>query len=81
MEVVGLEKTVKTYARRFAPTITKEVFYSQMLTENGVDESALVSITAALIGADESSRKGTKQIIQTLESIIEDLKAENGDIN
>ena len=79
LEVTGLEKSVKTYARRFVPTVSKGEFYSQMFVRKGLDETSIVDITAALIGADGKSKKGTKQIIQKLESIIEDLESESGE--
>lgn len=79
LEVVGFEKTVKTYARKFVPAISKGEFYSQLFVEKGLDESTIVDITAALIGADGKSKKGTKQIIGKLESIIDNLKSDTGD--
>ena len=81
LEVVGLEKSVKTYARRFVPTISKSEFYTQMIIEKGVDESAIVILTASLLGAERKSKKETKKIIGKLESIIEELKNENGEHN
>ena len=78
LEVAGLEKSVKTYARRFVPSVSKGEFYSQMFVGKGLDETSIVDITAALIGADGKSKKGTKQIIRKLESIIEDLESESG---
>lgn len=79
LEVVGFEKSVKTYARRFVPTISKGEFYSQMIIEKGLDKTSIVDITAALIGADGKSIEGTQKIIGTLESIISDLKSGVGD--
>lgn len=79
LEVVGLEKSVKTYARKFIPTISKGTFYSQMIMEKGIDENSILDIMAALIGADEKSKDGAEQIIEVLEGIIEELKSENGD--
>lgn len=79
LEVVGFEKSVKTYARRFVPTISKGEFYSRMIIEKGLDKTSIVDITAALIGADGKSIEGTQKIIGTLESIISDLKSGVGD--
>jgi predicted transcriptional regulator len=81
LEVVGLEKSVKTYARRFVPAISKGEFYSQMIMEKGLDQTSIVDITAALIGADGKSKEGTEKIIGTLESIIRDLKSGAEDKN
>lgn len=75
LEVVGLEQSVKTYARKFVPTISKGEFYSQMIIEKGLDRSSIVDIAAALIGVDGKSKEGTQKIIGTLESIINDLKS------
>jgi len=80
LEVVGFEKISKTYARRFVPKMTRNEFYSQMIKKKGVDESSIIDVTAALIGADCKSKEGAEQIINKLESIIMDLKSENGDL-
>lgn len=79
LKVVGLEKTVKTYARRFVPAMTKGAFYSKLIIDKGLDRKSIIDITAALIGVDGDSKEGADQIIETLESIIEEYKNERRD--
>ena len=38
LEVAGLEKTAKTYARRLIPSLTKEEYYSSVLINRGINE-------------------------------------------
>lgn len=78
---VGVEKSVKTYARKLVPSMTKGEFYSQILIEKGIDESAIVDMTAALIGVKTKEKKDTQQIIEKLENIISDLKNNSEDNN
>ncbi|MDE6984580.1 MAG: hypothetical protein K2O99_08630 [Lachnospiraceae bacterium] len=76
LEVVGLEKTVKTYARKLMPSLTKEEYYSSMLMSRGINANSLADITAALIGASRKT-PGEKdaEVIAKLEEIIASLKA------
>ena len=63
LEVVGLEKTVKTYARKLAPSMSKDDYYASVL------------ITAALIGAkDKQAKEKNAEVIAKLEEIIDTLK-------
>lgn len=57
LEVVGLEKTVKTYARKLAPSMSKDDYYASVLIKRGIDSSSIANITAALIMTD------TRQVI------------------
>lgn len=77
--VAGLEKSGKTYARQFVPAITRGTYYSQIMMEKGIDKTAIADITASLIGADITTEEGTAQIIDTLESIINELRSEGKD--
>lgn len=81
LEVVGMEKTVKTYARKIMPSMTREIFYSRMIADKGLDKSSIVDITAALIGADGNSQEGAEQIIDALEDIISKLKTGKGELD
>ena len=77
LEVAGLEKTVKTYARKLTPSLTKEEYYSSVLMNRGINANSLADITAALIGV---SRKNPKEkdaeVIAKLEEVIASLKSE-----
>lgn len=75
LEVVGMEKSVKTYARKLFPTKTKGEYYSELLVENQVGMDCIVDVTSALIGASNlSPEKRDEKIISTLEGIIAELK-------
>ena len=77
LEVAGLEKATKTYARKLKPSLTKEEYYSSVLMNRGINANSLADITAALIGV---SRKNPKEkdaeVIAKLEEVIASLKSE-----
>ena len=63
LEVVGLEKTDKTYARKLAPSMSKDDYYASVL------------IKRALIGAkDKQAKEKNAEVIAKLEEIIDTLK-------
>ena len=77
LEVAGLEKTVKTYARKFTPSLTKEEYYSSVLMNRGINANSLADITAALIGVSRKNpREKDAEVIAKLEEVIASLKAE-----
>ena len=77
LEVAGLEKTVKTYARKLTPSLTKEEYYSSVLMNRGINANSLADITAALIGVSRKNpREKDAEVIAKLEEVIASLKAE-----
>ena len=77
LQVAGLEKTAKTYARKLIPAITKEEYYTSILMKNGLDSESLANITAAFIGVSKKSKKEKNtEVIAKLEEIIEKLRVE-----
>lgn len=77
LQVAGLEKTAKTYARKLIPAITKEEYYASILMKNGLDSESLANITAAFIGVSKKSKKEKNtEVIAKLEEIIEKLRME-----
>lgn len=77
LEVAGLEKTVKTYARKLMPSLTKEEYYSSVLMRRGINANSLADITAALIGVSrKNQREKDAEVIAKLEEVIASLKAE-----
>lgn len=77
LQVVGLEKSAKTYARKLIPAISKEEYYTSILMKNGLDSGSLANITAAFIGVSKKSEKEKNtEVIAKLEKIIEKLRME-----
>lgn len=77
LEVAGLEKTVKTYARKLTPSLTKEEYYSSILMNRGINANSLADITAALIGVSRKHpREKDAEVIAKLEEVIASLKSE-----
>ncbi len=77
LEVAGLEKTVKTYARKLTPSLTKEEYYSSVLMRRGINANSLADITAAFIGVSrKNQREKDAEVIAKLEEVIASLKAE-----
>ena len=75
LDVVGLEKTVKTYARKLAPAISKNDYYASVLKKRGVDSSSIGTITAVLIGADKKSpEEKDAAVIAEVERIISRIR-------
>lgn len=75
LEVVGLEKSTKTYARKMMPSITKEEYYSKVLMQKGISSDSLADITAALLGVSKKKQKEKDaKVIEKLEEIIEELR-------
>ena len=75
LDVVGLEKTVKTYARKLSPAISKNDYYASVLKKRGVDSSSIGTITAVLIGADKKSpEEKDAAVIAELERIISRIR-------
>lgn len=76
LDVVGLEKTVKTYARKLAPAMAKDDYYASVLVKRGIDSSSIANITAVLIGANgKDEKEKNKEVIAKLEEVIAQLKA------
>ena len=69
LEVVGLEKTVKTYARKLAPSMSKDDYYASVLIKRGIDSSSIANITK-----DKKAKEKNAEVIAKLEEIIDTLK-------
>ena len=70
-----LEKSVKSYARKFAPALTKAEYYAETMMKRGLDSSSIPSITAAFLGvADKSDKERNAEVIARLEEIIDTLR-------
>ena len=50
LEVKGLEKAVKTYARKLAPSMTRAEYYGNLLASRGITKEDLPQIIASVIG-------------------------------
>ena len=75
LEVVGLEKTVKTYARKLAPSMSKDDYYASVLKKRGITSSSIANIIAALIDVkDKDTKERNAAVIAKLEEIIDDLR-------
>ena len=76
LEVAGLEKAAKTYARKLIPSLSKEEYYSSVLMNRGINANSLADLTAALIGASRKNpREKDAEVIAKLEEVIASLRA------
>lgn len=67
LEVKGIEKTVKTYARKLAPSMTKAEYYGNLLTARGITKEDLPQIIASVIGTEKDSvEKEIDEMLQRL---------------
>ena len=77
LEVAGLEKSAKTYARKLMPSLSKEEYYSSVLMNRGINANSLADLTAALIGASRKNpREKDAEVIAKLEEVIASLRAD-----
>lgn len=75
LEVVGLEKSTKTYARKLVPSLSKEEYYTSILMKNGLSTDFLANLTAAFIGVSKKSESEKKEaVIAKLEEIIASIR-------
>lgn len=79
LEVNGIEKSGKQYARKFVPTMTREEYGAMVMKGLGIkDEKALAKVAAALFkkpeGTDGKEETDPKELIKELENIVEQLK-------
>lgn len=67
LEVKGLEKAVKTYARKLAPSMTRAEYYGNLLTARGITKEELPQIIASVIGTEKKSvEKEIDEMLQRL---------------
>lgn len=67
LEVKGLEKAVKTYARKLAPSMTRAEYYGNLLTSRGITKEDLPQIIASVIGTEKDSvEKEIDEMLQRL---------------
>ena len=75
LEVVGLEKTVKTYARKFAPSMSKVDYYVKVMQDAGITAEDLPALIAAIVSIKgDSANENNQRIINVLEDIVKSLK-------
>jgi len=84
LKIIGLEKTVKAYSRKFVPALTKEEYYAGVMMKRGLDINSIANITAAFLGiTGKSDKERDTKVIAELEEIIRSLRKmgdkENGD--
>lgn len=75
--VNGVERTNKTYARRFEPAVTREEYAAILLREKGIRTSSLGSLVMAMIGNDryaKESEEDDEKLIKELEDIITQIR-------
>ncbi len=79
LEVNGMEKSGKQYARKFVPTMTREEYGAMVIEGLGIrDEKALAKVAVALFKKTEGKNKKEEtdpnELIKELENIVEQLK-------
>lgn len=82
LKITGLEKSVKTYSRKFVPALTKEEYYAGIMMKRGLGIRSIANITAAFLGvAGKSGKERDTEIIAELEEIIDTLRKRGEDEN
>ena len=75
LQVAGLKKKKKSYARKLTPSLTKEEYYAGVMMKHGIDSRSIADITAAFLGVTgKSSKERDAEVIAKLEEIIHTLR-------
>ena len=80
IEICDFAKEGRKYVRKFKPTLSKEVFFANMLEQQGVNTASFAKIAVALV-KKKNEKEGSKkhdQLIAELEHMINEFeKSEN----
>jgi len=76
LEVNGVVKSVKQYARTFIPAMTREQYVALVMEQLGInDEMALAKVAVAMVQRfADKQKEGTEELVKQLENIVEQLK-------
>ena len=76
LEVNGVAKSGKQYARTFIPSVTREQYGALVMEQIGInDEKALAKVAVAMVQRSSGKQdNGNEELIKQLESLVETLK-------
>lgn len=74
LRIAGVERQVKSYARKLEPEFTRVDYMISELGERGIDKSKWKNLTVALLGDDTDDSITNDQLIAELEQIIKEYK-------
>lgn len=76
LEVNGMVKSGKQYARAFVPVMTREQYGAFVMRQIGInDEKALAKVAVAMIHENSVNEKGgNEELVRQLEKLVEQLK-------
>lgn len=76
LEINGIVKSGKQYARKFIPTITREEYGAMVMRDLGIkDEKALAKVAVAMVQQFQNEKDtNTDEIIKELENLVKQLK-------
>ena len=77
IRVNGLERTNKTYARKFEAAISKEEYWGKILASKGMGLHSLRHVTFAMLGdgSDPEDDEADRELIKELEGMIDEIKS------
>lgn len=78
IECCGVEQSGRQYSRKFRCAITKEEYYSQTAIHNGVSFEELIHAEAAAL-TKAGDKEGMDDLVQKLESIIDEFRTRSDD--
>ena len=78
IEVTGVTRVSKSYARQFWPTFTKNEYFSSILHKRGFSYSSFAELATTFFGvkAGEKKSKKIEAAIKEMERIVEEVKRE-----
>ena len=75
VQIGGVERNQKSYARKVEPAISREEYAAIMLSEEGIDHSSLGNVVFAMLGnSKKQSKKNKEQVIKEVERIISEIR-------
>lgn len=76
LEVNGMVKSGKQYARAFVPAITREQYGAIIMRQIGInDEKALAKVAVAMVRQESDKQEGgNDELVKQLEDLVEQLK-------
>ena len=78
LEISGLVKSGKQYARQFVPTLSREEYGALVMQQLGINtEKALAGVAVALVQhSSDNNFEDKETLIKELENIVKELKKE-----
>ena len=76
IRICGFKQNKTQYARKFETALTKEEYAAKILFDRGMKKNSLAKIALALVKYENEDEEESDELIDQLESIINELRKE-----